>query len=101
MSSVKHLYSKLSEEEISDPWLVIHGFFDYSGIDSVKENMWEWLKITVSGTFSSDMLSKGRRYDMIYLYEHVEKLIEAVHILYKQNRESKKNKATKEKIPAN
>lgn len=81
-------YTKLSEEELSDPWLAVHGFFDYSRIDRIKENMWEWLKITVSGMYSSHLLSKGQRYDMVYLYEHLEKLIEAIYILYRQHQTS-------------
>lgn len=89
MSSINY-YSKLSEEEFSNPWLVVHAFFDHSGIESVKENMWDWLKVTVSGTFCTKMLDRDRRYDMLYLYEHLEKLIEAIHLIYAQQPRYKK-----------
>lgn len=89
MSASISFYSKLSEEEISDPFIVIHSFFDYSDISSVKENMWEWLKITVSGMYCSKLMSKGRRYDMLYLYEHLERFIEAAYIIHRKQQNSK------------
>jgi len=91
MQSTSH-YTKLSEEEINDPFLAIHAFFDYSHIERIKENMWEWLKITVSGTFSTHLMNRGERYDMVYLYEHLEKLVEAVHVLYRQHQNEKSGK---------
>ena len=92
--------TKLSEEEIKDPYLVIFRFFDYAGLPSVREHLWEWLKITVSGTFSTHMLSRGQRYDMIYLYEHIEKLVEAAHLIHLQ-RPGPKDKKKKKKIKTN
>ena len=88
-----HLPMKLDEEEVKDPYLVIHRFFDYSDIASVRESLWNFLKITVSGTFSNkNLLSKTQRYDMIYFYEHIEKLIEAAHLINMSQKRKKKNK---------
>ncbi len=84
---------KLSEEEINDPYLVIRQFFDYTSLPDIRENLWEWLKITVSGTFNTELFKKYQRYDMIYFYEHIEKLIEAAHLIHLQ--EKAKSKKTK------
>jgi hypothetical protein len=81
---------KLSEEEIDDPYLVIHQFFDYSDLPNIREYLWEWLKTTVSGTFSTELLKKYKRHDMIYFYEHIEKLIEAAHLIYLQKKAKQK-----------
>lgn len=89
--------TKLEEEEIKNPYLVLYRFFDYANINSQREHLWEWLKITVSGTFSSELLSRGNRYDMIYFYEHLEKLIEAAHLINLHQSEQKNKKKKKQK----
>lgn len=87
----------LEEDEIQDPFLVIYRFFDYAGIASQREHLWEWLKTMVSGTYSTPLFSKGRRYDMLYFYEHIERLIEAAHLIHLQRSGSKKKKKKKNK----
>lgn len=82
---------KLDKQEINDPYLIIGRFFDYADIDSIREYLWEWLKITVSGTFNTYLVDKQQRYDMIYFFEHLQKLIEASHAIH-QKRSSAKNK---------
>ena len=86
-----HNTIKLTKEEINDPYLIIHHFFDYADINSVREYLWNCLKITVSGTFNTNLLDKHQRYDMIYFFEHLEKLIEAAHII-RQKQLPPKNK---------
>jgi hypothetical protein len=71
---------RLSKEEIENPKLVIDEFFDYVRIERVKEFIWKWLKVTVTGEF--DALSMIERSDLFYLYERIEKLIEAIHVMY-------------------
>ncbi|HMG66458.1 MAG TPA: hypothetical protein VK588_02195 [Chitinophagaceae bacterium] len=80
---------KLEEEEINDPYLVISRFFDYADISSVRGYLWDWLKITVSGTYNTKLLDKHQRYDMIHFFEHIEKLIEAAYII--RSTEKKEN----------
>jgi hypothetical protein len=84
---------RLSEEEIKDPYLVINSFFDYASLDTAREYLWEWFKTTVSGTYNTKLLTRHRRYDTIYLYEHIEKLIEAAHLInLRQSALKKRNK---------
>lgn len=87
--------TKLTEEEIKDPYLVIFRFFDYADLPSIREYLWDWLKITVSGAFSTHMLSRGQRYDMVYLYGHIEKLVEAAHLQHSRTKNKKKKKKIK------
>jgi hypothetical protein len=88
---------KLSEEEIKDPYLVIYRFFDYADLASQREYLWNWLKTMVSGTYSTPLLDKKQRYDMIYTYEHIERLIEAAHLIHLQQLHNKKKKKKKHK----
>lgn len=89
--------AKLSEEEIYDPYLVFNRFFDYADLPAVREYLWDWLKVTVSGTFSTHMLTRGQRYDMVYLYEHIEKLVEAAHLIHMRHSGRKEKKKKKKK----
>jgi hypothetical protein len=89
--------TKLEEEEIKDPYLVILRFFDYADLASIREYLWNWLKISVSGTFNTKMITKHERYDMIYFFEHIEKLVEAVHLIKLRELEDEKSKKEKKK----
>ena len=80
---------KLSEEEIRNPQLVIDRFFDYAGLENLREYLWDWFKLTISGTFNTQLIDKHRRYDMIIFYEHIERIIEAAHIIYLQQQKNK------------
>ncbi|HEX2630681.1 MAG TPA: hypothetical protein VHM26_16810 [Chitinophagaceae bacterium] len=73
---------KLSNEEIADPNLVIAAFFDFAHLPQIREMLWDFLKITVSGTWHTE--SGESRNDMLYFFEKLEKVIEAIHIIYKQ-----------------
>lgn len=78
------IYTTLSLEECADPQRVISELFLNLGLPIVKQYMWEGLKATVSGTFHH--LSKRERELYIILYEHLERLVEAAHILHEQKR---------------
>ena len=83
----KFIPIKLDEEEMSDPYLVFLRFFDYTDANSARGYLWDWLKITVSGTYNTKLVDKRQRYDMIYFFEHIEKLIEAAYLI-KQMKET-------------
>jgi len=87
MQGISHHH--LSQEEISNPHLVIDRFFDHAGLESHRDYLWEWFKLTVSGTYNTRLIDKHRRYDMIIFYEHIERIIEAAHIIYLQNKKTK------------
>jgi hypothetical protein len=86
---------KLSADEINDPYLVIQQFFEYASLSNCREYLWEWLKVTVSGTFNTGLMEKDQRFDMIYFYENIEKLIEAAHLIQLQNRSKPKKQNAK------
>jgi hypothetical protein len=52
----------LSEEEINDPYLVIDELFDFAELNDARELLWEWLKVTVTGTYHKNFrqLRTGR-----------------------------------------
>lgn len=84
---------KLSAEEINDPHLVIRQFFDFASLPNCREYLWEWLKATVSGTFNTELVEKDQRCDIVCFYEHIEKLVEAAHLIsLRQTSNSKKKK---------
>lgn len=83
------LPQKLDKEEIKDPFLVVHRFFDYANINQQRQYLWEWHKTMIAGTFNSELLDARQRYNMIYFYEHLEKLIEAANLINTQQLSAK------------
>jgi hypothetical protein len=75
---------KLEEDEIEYPFLVIYRFFDYAGIAHQREHLWFMLKTTVTGTFNSSLLDNKERHNMLYAYEHLERLVEAAHLIHRK-----------------
>lgn len=73
---------KLSPEEIADPTLVIQSFFDYGHLPQVRADLWNLFKTLVAGTYPE--LKKGEKGDCILLYEKLERLIEAAHIIHRE-----------------
>jgi len=75
---------KLSSEEIANPYEVINELFSYGHLPQLREALWEWLKLGVSS--SNHHESQRDRANLLYLYEKMEKLIEAAHIIYQRKR---------------
>lgn len=76
---------KLSKEEIEDPFLVLHEFFTFVHLPDIRQELLEWLKLTVCGSYhKQSCIEKG---NLIYLYEQVDKLMEAVHIINQRKKE--------------
>jgi hypothetical protein len=73
---------KLGKKEIEDPYQVINSFFDYSHLPQVKEHLWEWLSLTVCGSYYRK--PRIEKANVLYFYEKIELSIEAVHILHKR-----------------
>jgi len=84
-------FSSLKKDEISNPEMVIAELFDFAHLPELKQMLWEWLKATVSGSYNKT-LSKRERASILLLYEYMEKLIEANHLLHI---EQKKQEAKK------
>lgn len=70
----------LSKEQKEDPYLLIGEFFDFYNLPEIRKDLWEWLQITVCGEF--DTLSGTHKSNIIFLYEFIEQVVEAVHIIH-------------------
>lgn len=70
----------LNAAETKDPMLVIDELFDFADLDDVRQLLWTWLKVTVTGTYHKE-LSSSERSAILSLYEKMEKLVEAAHVL--------------------
>lgn len=80
--------AKLSDEEIKEPYLVIYKLFDFGHFPDIKQMLWDSFKATITGTYSKN-LSREERYDIVILYEYLEKLIEASYIINERRKLSK------------
>lgn len=74
------LPQKLTKEEISDPYQVIYELFDFAHLPRVRELLWEFFKTAVTGNYSHE-LQRRERSLMVTIYERIEKLVEAAHII--------------------
>jgi hypothetical protein len=74
----------LSEEEIKDPNTLIARFFDFMHLPQHRETLREIQNTLVTGGFCD--LSTQDRADMLLSFDWLQKLIEGVHILYKNAR---------------
>ena len=73
--------SSLTREQISNPELVLAELFDFAHLPELKNLLWEWLKATVTGSYNKT-LSKRERASILLLYEYLQKLLEANHLLH-------------------
>jgi len=86
----KH-YCYLTKEEIANPNLVIDELFDFAHLPDVRELLWEWLKTTVTGSYTKTLTARERE-AIIILYEKMEKLVEAAHVLHEFNQPKTKKR---------
>lgn len=73
----------LTPEETRDPYRVIHELFDYAHLPQLREQLWEWFKTTITGTYHQQ--KPRERSSLLYFYEKFEKLIEATYIIHQQH----------------
>lgn len=78
----------LTNEEIEDPSLVLDELFDFAHLPELRQLLWEWLKITVSDSYSKDT-ETNEKLSVLFLYEKMQKLIEAAHLIWKAHQSSK------------
>jgi hypothetical protein len=74
----------LNREEMDDPIIVIHNFFSSQHLPQAREQLWEMLKVTVTDNYCKS-LTRTEKSDLVYFYEQLEKLVEAVHIIAIRN----------------
>lgn len=89
---------RLSPNEIKDPRLVVAEFFMTYHLKDVREDLWEWLSAGL--TSSNEYFNTGRdRANLIFLYENLEKLVEASYLLTKRAERRKRRKGRAGKLP--
>ncbi len=77
----------LSPHQTENPALVFYELFDYSSLPMLKEHLWQWLKLTVTGGYNKKYFDYRQRESILVLYEHLEKLLEASYIIYSDKKE--------------
>lgn len=88
----------LTSREKADPFLVIEELFDFAHLSDMREMLWAWLKATVIGSYPKK-LTQSERADIIELYEKLEKLIEAVHLMHEKKKiKNKKGNRSKKAV---
>lgn len=83
------LPQKLTPTEIANPHQVIYELFDFARLPRIRELLWEFFKTTVIGNYSHDLHRREREL-LVTMYEKIEKLVEAAHIINEIQKESKK-----------
>jgi hypothetical protein len=73
---------KLSKEEIENPYQVIDNFFDFAHLPQIRDELWEMLKLTVSSSYH--IQPRRNRANLLYFYEKLEQLVEAVHVIHRR-----------------
>ncbi|MCW3120197.1 MAG: hypothetical protein JWM28_4279 [Chitinophagaceae bacterium] len=76
---------RLTAHEIKNPQTVIKSFFECYDLPAIRACLKEWLEDAFSGP---DTPAK----ENLYTYNDVERLVEAVFVLYKKNKAGRKNK---------
>jgi hypothetical protein len=80
---------KLTPSEIANPHQVIYELFDFAHLPRIRELLWEFFKTTVIGNYTHELHRREREL-LVMVYEKIEKLIEAAHIINEKQKESKK-----------
>jgi hypothetical protein len=77
----------LTDHEAENPCLVFYELFDYASLPQLKEGLWLWLKLTVTGGYTKKEFQYNDRANILTLYEHLEKLLEASYLIYSDRKE--------------
>ena len=70
----------LSQEEIANPYLVIHELFTYGDLPELQEQLWILLRAAATGDFN-EVLTKLEQSNLFSFYELLEKLVEALYLI--------------------
>lgn len=88
--------SALNKEEINNPQLVLTELFDFAHLPELKILLWNWLKATVTGSYNKT-LNNRERASILILYEYMEKLLEANHLLHTEQKKLNEKKLDEQK----
>ena len=78
----------LDAAETLHPGLVFYRLFDYCHLVPLRQRLWDWLAVTVTGRFASEEYDEEFRQQVVDMYAQVQRLLEAAHVLYLQQKES-------------
>src|SRR6266700_3795083 len=84
---------QLTDDEINDPYLVIEDFFSFAHLSDVLVMLWQSFKATVTGNFPKE-LDRMERNDVVCLYEYLQKLVEANHLINEDRKLNNRDKHT-------
>lgn len=74
-----HRIMRLTYEEQQDPKEIIRCFFECYHLKDLRELLWDWL-LTALGSDNGNYPRGIDRSNLIFLYENLEKLVEAVYL---------------------
>lgn len=72
------------KKEIPDHLHSLQDFFLCFGVEESKKLLWDWLNITVSGSFGQEPVNV--RQNLLTFYVHIQELLDAAHTLAMQNK---------------
>jgi hypothetical protein len=75
-------YADSAPQKLPTPTLVIQQFFTNTQLHDLREALWQWLKLTITGTYTLE--APLERANLIYLYEKLERLVEAVWVMERE-----------------
>ena len=75
----------LKPEELENPHQVIYELFEFNPLPAVRELLWEFFKTMVTGTYNHN-LDRRERQRLGVFYENMQRLIEAVHLIYQKEK---------------
>lgn len=81
---------QFNTEAAESPYETIRELFSYSNLPGLRDILWGWLKVTVSGIHHEQTVIQ--RSDLVFLYEKMEELVEAAHVINEQQRKPGKTR---------
>src|SRR6266700_1879790 len=82
---------QLTDTEINDPYLVIEDFFSFAYLPDVRVMLCQSFKATITGNYPKE-LDRLERNDVVCLYEYMQKLVEASHLINEKRKLKMSNK---------
>jgi len=77
----------LTREQIADPYIVIDELFDYAHLPELRAQLWEWIRLTITCSYHEQEVRD--KVNLLYCYDQIVKMIEAVHLLHRKTEERK------------
>ena len=71
-------------EPVIDPYKTLNDLFIYLSLSGYQEELWKWIRLTVSGTYHEQ--SPTERSDILFLYEKMVELVQAAHAIRQERR---------------